>query len=1008
MVGVTLWVPTSPSPLGQVDATEATSGAGPRASHTSWENDTPLEAREMEMTASDADKWVWSTSEETSKDDSPTKVSQSRNLFTSLIAPFMGGRQRPRGSHRGREKPKPAVWRPGYPRHPPRRPVAVPNSFHPSGVGPHHVQSDIRRPPHFIPEQSPGDYFSELDAAQPIADANSISSVNIDPSEFSFPRDEDVVYVNDDNNFQQDTGSFIPVSLGNKPSIHLPTSFQPPPKFSNDEISTTTYSSSENVGINDFMLPPANKFSLPFVPSTNTLNSLNVENDNLFFTGDLPASNNKIEGQGFTPAQHVQEQPLQPEESKSQQPSLEQREPQIISSPFVPSQPEEHSSISPLPEPQALLSPPLASQHQQHSLSSPPTASQDSQQSSSPTLPNQHQLHFSTSQTTSSQQHQPTHQQHQSLQQQQHQSQQQQQHQSQQQQSQPHQHQSQPQPQQQESQSHQSQPEQHKLQMHEHHSQQQQYQSQPQQQQPQPHQHQSQPQQQQSQPHQQQSNTHQQQSNTHQQQSNPHEQQSHTHQQHSQPQHQSSTTSIAGSSASSQTSQTTPHDSQLFLVTSLPQSPEITTPQGISDSNPTKRQATSEFRQESSFSQGLNHMLDNSFKQMSQPSLSQNQNHSFEPLPGFNKEDLGPPGSTTEGFQPFESSDEFFDHIFAKTNSFGEKIVAVVTAITPAPHQQPETRDNPSQSTPAGTSPLTTGSTFQTVSFSESISGTLSPSYQTSSSSSAVFHQPPTISISTPSSPQGRSTWSANGITNSPSIDGPWRPLSEDESVTAPLTEVGDAPHPTTTTTSPLHDMFQPGGISDFLSLSSSSGNEERGREKPIADGPPDLENFDMIVLPYKTVEDKTSQTPGTQEVSGRPDQAKEDVSVYLLRRQTPKGTDGPNAAASDHGAPSDPSSTSHVLDKVASQLQTINQHHATSQSQVTSQPQFSSHNQVTSQNQVTIQNEVTSKRDLERELFPTSGEDIEEFMQVLGSLAPPPASFCEHGFCQDHSHDNK
>lgn len=51
----------------------------------------------------------------------------------------------------------------------------------------------------------------------------------------------------------------------------------------------------------------------------------------------------------------------------------------------------------------------------------------------------------------------------------------------------------------------------------------------------------------------------------------------------------------------------------------------------------------------------------------------------FDPLPAFSAEDLGPSGSTSLGFFPYENSDDFFNEVFKNSNPFGAKIVTDVT-----------------------------------------------------------------------------------------------------------------------------------------------------------------------------------------------------------------------------------------------------------------------------------------------------------------------------------------
>ncbi|XP_042857643.1 mucin-5AC-like [Penaeus japonicus] len=53
--------------------------------------------------------------------------------------------------------------------------------------------------------------------------------------------------------------------------------------------------------------------------------------------------------------------------------------------------------------------------------------------------------------------------------------------------------------------------------------------------------------------------------------------------------------------------------------------------------------------------------------------------HTFDPLPAFSAEDLGPSGSTSQGFFPYQNSDDFFNEVFKNSNPFGAKIVTEVT-----------------------------------------------------------------------------------------------------------------------------------------------------------------------------------------------------------------------------------------------------------------------------------------------------------------------------------------
>ncbi|KAK8393610.1 hypothetical protein O3P69_006730 [Scylla paramamosain] len=72
----------------------------------------------------------------------------ARGLLSSLIAPFVGGFQRATGGHRGRERPRPANWRPIYTRHPQKPAPPQPTVRHPPGVSPHLVQADTRHSLH--------------------------------------------------------------------------------------------------------------------------------------------------------------------------------------------------------------------------------------------------------------------------------------------------------------------------------------------------------------------------------------------------------------------------------------------------------------------------------------------------------------------------------------------------------------------------------------------------------------------------------------------------------------------------------------------------------------------------------------------------------------------------------------------------------------------------------------------------------------------------------------------
>nr|XP_053654161.1 LOW QUALITY PROTEIN: uncharacterized protein LOC128703492 [Cherax quadricarinatus] len=756
---------------------DAPHAGAPMPSHSHWAQDAQ-ETREMDEISQD-EKWVWQASGEAMR-DSESHV--GRSLFTSLMAPFMGGRQRPQLSHRGRDKGKPVGWRPGYNRHPGRPRPSQPASYHPD-TPQHVVHSGVPRPSQYVPESSQistTNYYGGLETSQPLGDANSISDINVNPSEFSHPRLEDVIYtgLEDGGNgghLQQNSGSFYQISVSDKPNLQLSTDFQPPPHIS------------DGSDITDFMLPPPvndlsqindvfRRIFTALVETPVTMNSLNFPKEQLFITGDLPSSMNKTEEDAFISLQNQQQQPGG---------SMSHHSPQDHQ--------ETHFFITHLEGSQAGLS----------------SATQDNQQGSIFLLPQQEAWQAS-----------PI-------------------------------------------------------------SQNDQYSSSPSiisgQEVP----------------------------------SQPHRQQ----QPHQQLQQQPLTTLKNESTLS-----TTIYNQ---FPTTLQQNFEIVN--SDSNSSNTERETVSQgsqslipslnTKEKSSISLGLTHMLDNSFQPQHELSHSQNGNFlsssSFEPLQGFSKDDLGPPGAVTEGFMNFESSGEFFDHVLGGKNPFGEKVASQGTNPTTTPSYGPEGRETlhirdigsptptpqPLSTIHNPMSTLTAGQPFQTVSYTESITGTMSPFYQTSSAASAIFHPPTLISISPLGSPGEVSTRSTNA--RSPTIQ--------------------------------------------------------------------------VLVLPYKTVEEPDSGPGGSR--STQPTQRKEadEVSVYLVRRE--------NLASEEPGSVS-----------------------TSGAAQSTGTGGSDRHQAVTSASTDALGTSLDQP-------VPNSDETIEDFMepylQVLGSLAPPPSSLCQHGFCDDLTHDD-
>ncbi|KAG7164481.1 hypothetical protein Hamer_G003690 [Homarus americanus] len=998
-----LCVSTTASPLGQLGVMAALSAAVPRVLHKSWGQEAaPHNTRTMGTTASsEVEKWVWPVSEESPGEGSPHRKSESRSLFTSIIAPFVGGRQRPRGGHRGREKGKPVVWRHAYTRNPPRAPPPPPAIYHPSGVSPHLIQANLRHPPY-------SDYPADLETPEYVGDANSISTVNVDVSEFSEPRPEDVVYISfedgdDGSSFQHNSGNFIQVSLANQPTSSLSTSFQPPPELYGDENAASPYSSSESVEINDFMSPPpikdlfhtvdvTGKFSQSVEPNLD--NSIEIQKENEFFiTGDLPKFINNNGGHISTTLEHhhhQQHQHQQHTDLTQQQPSQPPQQPNSFTTTHLQHNTQTISSSSlsqPNQQPQQLplLSldnnqQSLSSGHEQQSLASP--SPEHTQQSlTSPTLSPDLTMesHSAPSLSPEFTGESP-------------------------------------------SSGHDQQSPSSPLPLSTHEQQTPSSQSKP-----------SQDNQQMSSP----STSSLQDQNL-----------SSARPQRTPPPQPSTTTTASKTKSATKIKTSVPSQITQTIQKYEAASSQLskTKSHGSTEAPPAKRQILSthqplsaEIGVEIPLSQDLNQVSDSSFDTQSKLSPFQTKltGDAFEPLPGFSEEEIGPSGGTTIGFLPFDGSDEFFSHIFKGKNPFGEKVVTEASntrVATPTPLQRPDVRRPSFAGGPTGPTPRPTS--FQTLLYSDSISATLRPAFRTSSSS-AIFHQPLAASSSATSSSEAVSQASTSNfpvdITKTPPIEGPWNPLPESLYLFSYFLNISPTPGTRTfvcqvntagpfavtevdENPSPLHHFTQPVGIAG-----------QKSRENPAGSG--DFADYDVLVLPYTTVDTQQKRetsaiaprNPEKAPVFGLPITRRSGHDHSTLHYSSDTGQDAfqfggfPGPADDTTSHRNDPRQTGHDLrrspvsfgDKKSTEGRELPLDHGdpnhtlpTTLRRDQGVAGAGSHSEGRGSQEASTETQG-------REVFFSSGEQVEDFMQVLGSLAPPPSSFCLHGFCQDHTPDD-
>ncbi|XP_071526422.1 uncharacterized protein [Panulirus ornatus] len=963
---VVVGVPAAASPLGQLGVAAALSAAVPRDLNGSWGEQIAQGERRVGAATPDDGEWVWTSSGGSPGGQASTAVSQSRSLFTSLIAPFVGGRQRPRGGHRGREKPRPQIWRPAFTLHPPRPRPPQPTSHHPAGVPPQLLQSGLRDgQPHVFsaihaPDITSADFPGYPETSLTVGDADSASPVTIDLSEFSEPRPEDVVYIEyedggDGANFQQNSGSFIQVSTPDQPNEPV-SGFQPPREYSVHGNAVSAHSSTENVKLSEVFSPPSfnveEKFSKPFATISGTENSLNLQNDNVYVTADTSLHDDS-HGAQDPPAPHHHHQATQPSTSPPPRSSpLRQQfnHLQIIPSqpdhqtvPLLPSylQPKQQPLSSPSqPKQQTLASPSqlkqqtLPSSPEQHTLSSLSLDSLPKQQKPSlPSLPKQQTLSSPSQpkqQTLSS----PSLPKQQTL--------------------------SSPSQPKQQTLSSPSQPKQQtpSASLHLQPKQQTSSSSQPKQQTPSSSSS-SQPKQQtpssssSSQPKQQTPSS----SSQPKQQTPPSQPKQQTppsqpkQQTLSTPSHPSQPTEIQPLSSRPRTTPPAPQQQEpprswvketRVTLTSSPSSH----PEGISQddfvTSPAKRQVpgpghrlpqTPGHGQRLPQTPGHGHRLSqtpsNGHSSPQTPTVparmreasSSSQEHlssvgSFAPLPAFTQDELGSPAATTAGFLPFEDSSEFFDHVFEGRSPFGEKVQTEKPGSPSRPTSRPFRRS---------TQPLASTPTLHSLSYTESLSATLTPSSQTSSFSSInpPFQPPEPSSHTSTGSSLSEEVFPASvndlplETTKSPSSIPPWTTLTgplareqdrieeEGTAVAGQFSPVGKGGHntrlatpkPTTAHTRPGRNSgdapVTPSGIPS-LSTREAVSLGVREKPRPVTTSSAENADFDVLVLPYEAVDgnydvDQTTTISTThQPVQYSQTTKPEEVDVFLVRRTRP------------------------------------------------------------------------------------------------------------------------